>query len=347
MSFDRTGFSRINAAGVPKPHGLYNPAYEHDSCGVGFVARLNATADHAIVDHAVSVLVNLEHRGAIGGDKSTGDGAGLLLQIPDAFFRYGCRDLGFPLPPRGQYAAGLVFLPTDEDLADRCVHTFERVAAEEGCPVLGWRPVPVNPDPLGDLARMTKPAIRQCFLSCGAFAGDAFERKLYVIRRLAEKEVRSWADGDASQFYVPSLSSRTIVYKGLLTGSQLNVFYPDLRDPSFASAFAVVHQRFSTNTLPTWHLAHPFRFLAHNGEINTLRGNINRMRAREAILESDRFGDDLEKIKPVILEEGSDSAIFDNALELLVMGGRSLPHAMMMMVPEAFGAKFHMSEDKR
>ncbi|MBK5095182.1 MAG: glutamate synthase subunit alpha, partial [Deltaproteobacteria bacterium] len=344
---NHTGFPRINAAGVPAPAGLYDPAYEHDSCGVGFVAQLSAKADHSIVEHAVSILVNLEHRGAIGGDKSTGDGAGLLLQIPDAFFRFGCRDLGFPLPPSGQYAAGLVFLPTDEDLVVRCVNTFERVAAEEGCPVLGWRQVPVDADLLGDLARMTMPSIRQCFLSIGSIAEDIFERKLYVIRRLVEKEVRSWTDCDASQFYIPSLSARTIVYKGLLTGSQLTTFYPDLRDPSFASAFAVVHQRYSTNTLPTWHLAHPFRFLAHNGEINTLRGNINRMRAREAVIESDLFGADLEKIKPVIIEEGSDSAIFDNALELLVMGGRSLPHAMMMMVPEAFGDKFHMSEDKR
>jgi glutamate synthase domain-containing protein 2/glutamate synthase domain-containing protein 1/glutamate synthase domain-containing protein 3 len=337
----------MNAAGVAAPTGLYNPAYEHDSCGVGFVARLTALPDHSIVEHAVQVLVNLEHRGAIGGDKSTGDGAGLLLQIPDFFFRFACHDLAFPLPPPGHYAAGLVFLPTDPVLADRCVKTVERNAREEGCPVLGWRDVPVNSGTLGDLARTTQPAIRQVFLSGGSLEGDAFERKLYVIRRLAEKEVRSFSDCDASQFYIPSLSSRTIVYKGLLNGSQLTTFFPDLRDPSFTSAFAVVHQRFSTNTLPTWHLAHPFRFLAHNGEINTLRGNINRMRAREAVIESKLFGADIEKIKPVIIEDGSDSAIFDNALELLLMGGRSLPHAMMMMVPEAFGPKFHMSEDKR
>ncbi len=344
---NHTGFPRMNAAGVAAPTGLYNPAYEHDSCGVGFVARLTALPDHSIVEHAVQVLVNLEHRGAIGGDKSTGDGAGLLLQIPDAFFRFACHALAFPLPPPGQYAAGLVFLPTDPDIADRCVKTVERNAREEGCPVLGWRDVPVNSGTLGELARMTQPAIRQCFLSGDSFEGDALERKLYVIRRLAEKEVRSFTDCDTSQFYIPSLSSRTIVYKGLLNGSQLTTFFPDLRDPSFTSAFAVVHQRFSTNTLPTWHLAHPFRFLAHNGEINTLRGNINRMRAREAVIESKLFGPDIEKIKPVIIEDGSDSAIFDNALELLLLGGRSLPHAMMMMVPEAFGPKFHMSEDKR
>jgi len=344
---NHTGFPRINAAGVASPTGLYDPAYEHDSCGVGFVARITAEPDHSIVEYAVQILVNLEHRGAIGGDKSTGDGAGLLLQIPDAFFRHGCRDLDFSLPSPGQYAAGLVFLPTEAGLADRCMRTVERVAREEGCPFLGWRDVPLNPDTLGDLARMSQPAIRQVFLSNSSLDTPSFERKLYVIRRLAEKEVRSWTDCDPGKFYIPSLSSRTIVYKGLLTGSQLTTYFPDLRDPLFASAFGVVHQRYSTNTLPTWHLAHPFRFLAHNGEINTLRGNINRMRAREAVLESELFGTDIEKIKPVIIEEGSDSAILDNALELLLMAGRSLPHAMMMMVPEAFGPKFLMSEDKR
>jgi glutamate synthase (NADPH/NADH) large chain len=344
---NHTGFPRINAAGVPAPTGLYDPAYEHDSCGVGFVARLTALPDHSIVENAVQVLVNLEHRGAIGGDESTGDGAGLLLQIPDAFFRFECRDLRFPLPHPGQYGTGMVFLPTDPALAIRCEKAIERNARAEGCPALGWRDIPVNPDTLGDLARTTMPTIRQVFLSGDSFEGDAFERKLYVIRRLAVKEVRGLTGCDASQFYIPSLSSRTIVYKGLLTGSQLTTFFPDLRDPSFASAFAVVHQRFSTNTLPTWYLAQPFRYLAHNGEINTLRGNINRMRAREAVLHSELFGADIEKIKPVIIEDGSDSAIFDNALELLLMGGRSVPHAMMMMVPEAFGPKFHMSEDKR
>ncbi len=344
---NHTGFPHVNAAGSATPTGLYDPVYEHDSCGVGFVARITAEADHSIVEHAVSILVNLEHRGAIGGDKATGDGAGLLLQIPDAFFRYGCRELDFPLPPAGQYAAGLVFLPTEAELADRCARTVERVAREEGCPVLGWRDVPVDPDTLGELARMSQPAIRQVFLANPSLDIPSFERKLYVIRRLAEKEVRSWTGCDPGKFYVPSLSSRTIVYKGLLTGSQLTTYFPDLRDPLFASAFGVVHQRYSTNTLPTWHLAHPFRFLAHNGEINTLRGNINRMRAREAVIESELFGADIEKIKPVIIEEGSDSAIFDNALELLLMAGRSLPHAMMMMVPEAFGPKFLMSEDKR
>jgi glutamate synthase (NADPH) large chain len=344
---DSTDFPRSNAAGVPRPTGLYDPANEHDSCGVGFVARLSGEADHSIVESAVQVLINLEHRGAIGGDKSTGDGAGLLLQVPDAFLRREARRNGFTLPPRGDYAAGTAFLPVDAALAERCIRALERVAHEEGCPVLGWRDVPVNFSTLGELARSTRPGIRQFFLARGDVEPEAFERRLYILRRRVEKEVRGWKDGDASQFYIPSLSARTIVYKGLLTGTQLPVFFPDLRDPGFSSAFAVVHQRYSTNTLPTWHLAQPFRFLAHNGEINTLRGNINRMRAREAVIESDRFGGEISKIRPVILEDGSDSAIFDNALELLVMAGRSLPHAMMMMVPEAYGPKFQMSEDKR
>jgi glutamate synthase (NADPH) large chain len=338
---------RINASGVPKPTGLYDPRNDHDSCGVGFIARIDGVSQHLVVQQGIRILVNLEHRGALGGDKSTGDGAGLLLEIPDTFFRQVCPGDGLYLPPRGEYAAGMVFLPMDEALAERCSGAFERIAAAEGCPVLGWREVPVDPSILGDLSGSTRPRIRQVFIARGAHEGEGFERKLYVIRRLVEKEVASWENVDASQFYVPSLSSRTIVYKGLLTGSQLPLFYPDLRNELFMSPYAVVHQRYSTNTLPTWHLAHPFRIAAHNGEINTLRGNINRMRAREAVLSSPLFGGDIDKLRPVINEAGSDSAIFDNVLELLVMSGRSLPHAVMMMIPEAWGVKFQMSEDKR
>ncbi len=300
-----------------------------------------------MIEQGIRILVNLEHRGALGGDKSTGDGAGLLLETPDTFFRQVCPGNGLYLPPRGEYAVGMLFLPMDEALAGRCSGTLEQIAAAEGCPVLGWREVPVDPSILGDLSGSTRPRIRQVFLGRGTHGGDAFERKLYVIRRLAEKKVASWLDVDASQFYISSLSSRTIVYKGLLNGSQLPLFYPDLINELFMSPYAVVHQRYSTNTLPTWHLAHPFRIAAHNGEINTLRGNINRMRAREAILSSPLFGDDIAKLLPVISEAGSDSAIFDNVLELLVMSGRSLPHAVMMMIPEAWGPKFQMSEDKR
>ena len=338
---------RINASGVPKPTGLYDPRNDHDSCGVGFIARIDGVSLHAVVKQGIRILVNLEHRGALGGDKSTGDGAGLLLEVPDTFFRQVCPGEGLYLPPRGDYAVGMLFLPMDEALAGRCSGAFERIASEEGCPVLGWREVPVDPSILGDLSGSTRPRIRQVFLARGTNEGDAFERKLYVIRRLAEKKVATWHDVDASQFYVSSLSSRTIVYKGLLTGSQLPLFYPDLRNELFMSPYAVVHQRYSTNTLPTWHLAHPFRIAAHNGEINTLRGNINRMRAREANLASPLFGIDITKLRPIINEAGSDSAIFDNVLELLVMSGRSLPHAVMMMIPESWGPKFQMSEDKR
>ena len=334
-----------NAAGVPEQRGLYDPAYEHDSCGVGFVATLSAEPSHSIVEKGIRILVNLEHRGAIGGDKSTGDGAGLCVRVPDTFFRLA--GLPFALPPFGDYAVGMVFLPSDPKLAARCVEIFERIAIEEGHPVLGWREVPHNDGLLGELSRSTKPGIVQCFIDRAAAGPDAFERKLYVIRRMAEKTIGKRDDADYSQFYVSSLSSRTLVYKGLLTGSQLPLFYPDLEVDLFASPFAIVHQRYSTNTLPTWHLAHPFRYLAHNGEINTLRGNINRMRSREAQMASDLFGADIEKIRPVLIESGSDSAIFDNGLELLVMAGRSLPHAVMMMVPEAFGPKYQMSEDKR
>ncbi len=326
--------------------GLYDPVFEHDSCGVGFVARLDARPDHGVVADAVEILVNLEHRGAIGGDKATGDGAGLLVQIPDALFQEACRESGFRLPRLGEYGVGLVFLPKAEAPADKGARTLEAICEEEGCPVLGWRKVPVDPELLGEFARDAQPDIRQVFLSRGDLDPGSFERKLYVIRRLAEKALTGDSDGP-SGFYIVSLSSRTTVYKGMLIGTQLSVFYPDLQDHRFKSAFAVIHQRYSTNTFPSWSLAQPFRFLAHNGEINTLRGNVNRMRAREAILASELFGPDIEKIKPVIDESGSDSAMLDNALELLVLGGRSLPHAMMMLVPEAWGSMYLMGQDQR
>ncbi|MBM4038703.1 MAG: glutamate synthase large subunit, partial [Planctomycetes bacterium] len=338
----------------PKPFGLYDPAFEHGSCGVGFIARLDGQPHHQIVADAIQILVNLEHRGAVGGDKATSDGAGILVQIPDAFFRADCPAEGFHLPEPGSYAIGMVFLPPDRGQAERAMSALERIARAEGCQVLGWRDVPTNPQPLGEFARATVPTIRQLFLARGFVPRDAFERKLYVIRRLAEREAASWAcpersrgGDDAGPFYIASLSSRTVVYKGMLVGTQMPVFYPDLCDPAFASPFALLHQRYSTNTFPSWRLAQPFRMLAHNGEINTLRGNVNRMRAREAMLASEAFGADIEKLKPVIDERGSDSAMLDNALELLVLGGRSLPHAMMMLVPEAWGAKFTLGEDQR
>jgi glutamate synthase domain-containing protein 2/glutamate synthase domain-containing protein 1/glutamate synthase domain-containing protein 3 len=332
--------------GYPEAWGLYDPAFERDSCGVGFLARLDREPRHDLVRDAIQVLVNLEHRGALGGDKATSDGAGLLLQMPDAFLREALAGEGIRLPEPGDYAVGMVFMPGDEAAAARCGAALEGAAEEEGCSVLGWRRVPTNGEVLGDFARGTMPAVRQVVLARGRCAPEDFERKLYVVRRRAEKAAGAVA-GQGGEFYIPSLSSRTVNYKGMLVGSQVPEFYPDLADERFACAFALLHQRYSTNTFPSWSLAQPFRMLAHNGEINTLRGNVNRMRAREATLASERFGADLEKIKPVIVEGGSDSAMLDNALELLVRSGRSLPHAMMMLIPEAWGGKFHLGEDRR
>ncbi len=333
------------SGGLPEGRGLYDPAFEHDACGVGFLARLDSQALHSVVEDSIEVLVNLEHRGAVGGDKATGDGAGLLLRLPDAFLRKVAP--GGHLPEHGDYAVAMVFLPRQPGLAERCMGLLERSARNEGMEVLGWRAVPTSSDHLGELARAAEPVIRQLFLGRGNVAAEAFERKLYVVRRSVENEAARWDSEGIEHFYIVSLSSRLITYKGMLKGTQLVRFYHDLADADFASPFVVVHQRYSTNTFPTWSLAQPFRMLAHNGEINTLRGNVNHMRSREADLESDLLGDDIERIKPVIVEGGSDSAMIDNALELLVMAGRSLPHAMLMMVPEAWGAKFHMSDDRR
>lgn len=341
-------FKNTNLAGYPEPHGLYDPRYERGSCGVGFVANINGTPTHAIIKNAIQVSINLEHRGAVGSDKSTGDGSGLLLQIPDDFFREVCLEQDMKLPPPGKYGVGMLFLPREETMRQRCMRTVQEIAEAEGCAMLGWRNVPHNGDSLGELSRLTQPAIQQVFVTSDTLEGAEFGRKLYIIRRCIEKEVASWTRGDFSQFYFCSFGHTTIVYKGLLTGNQMPVFFPDLSDPRFKSAFAIIHQRYSTNTLPTWNLAQPLRCLAHNGEINTLRGNINQMKAREKSLKTDLFGDDIEKIKPVIQNEfSSDSAIFDNVFELLINSGRSLSHAAMMMVPEACGKKYYMSDDKR
>ncbi|MCP5005167.1 MAG: glutamate synthase large subunit, partial [Planctomycetes bacterium] len=341
-------FLNVNSAGQPERNGFYDPKFEHDACGVGFVAQINGKPTHEVIKNAIQVSINLEHRGAIGSDKKTGDGGGLLVQIPDEFLRSVCADQGIMLPQAGKYGVGMFFLPGDESLRDKCRKTVQEMVESENCSLLGWREVPVSGDCLGELSRVTQPAIHQIFVSSQAYEGEAFERKLFVIRRSLEKEVSSWTDEDFSQFYVCSLSNKTIVYKGLLTGTQLPLFFPDLGDSRFMSAFAIIHQRYSTNTLPAWNLAQPFRCLAHNGEINTLRGNINQMKSREKDLRSKLYGDDIDKIKPIIHDEfGSDSAIFDNVFELLINSGRSLSHAAMMMVPEAYGKKYYMSEDKR
>lgn len=332
--------------GLPAPHGLYHPAQEHDACGVGFVCNLNGEKTHAIVEQGVEVLINLTHRGAAGCDPETGDGAGLLFQVPDEFFREAA-DLDFQLPQPGQYAVGMVFLPTERFAQRECMKILEDEAVSRSCPVLGWRPVPVDMEALGWMARSNCPAIMQVFLQSPGLDGLDLERRLYVIRRRVEKHVAASTTQGVEQFHVASLSSRTLNYKGLMLAPQLVSFYPDLASPAMKSALCVVHQRYSTNTFPSWPLAQPFRLLGHNGEINTLRGNISNMRARYATLASPLFGKDLKHLLPVIVEGGSDSACFDNMLELLVLGGRSLPHALMMMVPEAWGDKYYMGNDRR
>ncbi len=319
---------------------------ERDGCGVGFVADLSGQADHSILAQALIVLAHLEHRGAVAGDKATGDGAGILFRIPHVFLREILLVESIELPQPGDYAVAMTFFPRDRALKERCRAVMERTTEAEGGRVLGWRAVPANSSVLGAFALSTEPVIMQMIVHRAAILPANFERKLYVIRRLIEKEISSW-NPTPVDFYISSFSSHKIVYKGLMTAQQLAQYYRDFSDTRLASPVAVVHQRYSTNTLPAWKLAQPFRFVAHNGEINTLTANINRIRIRESLLKSDLFGDDIEKIKPVIVSDGSDSSIFDNVLELLAMGGRSLPHAMMMMIPEAFGPKITMSEDKR
>ena len=303
------------------------------------MARVDGRATRETVEEGLEILCNLDHRGASGSDPETGDGAGILLQVPDAFLRRECASLGLELPPAGGYGVGMLFEFGDEGETG-CEGTLERIVAEEGQRFLGWRDVPVEPDAAGDLARSVMPSIRQFFVENRTGDEGAFERKLYVIRRRLHKE----AEGGC---YVTSLSGRTLVYKGLLKGKQVMGFYPDLKDPAVSSALALVHSRFSTNTLGTWDLAHPYRYVAHNGEINTLRGNINWMRARESRLESPLFGEDIKKISPIVQPDQSDSATFDNALELLYLAGRSLPHAVAMMMPEAWENDELMDEDRR
>src|ERR1700689_4219630 len=315
-------------AGFPAAEGLYDSRYEHDACGVGFVADLPGRRSHEIVAQALTVLRNLDHRGAKGSDPDTGDGAGILTQIPDEMFRAEC---GFALPEAGHYAAGMVFLPAGADDRAAAMAAVERLAALEGLTVLGWREVPHLGGHGGSGAGAVLPHLAQLFVaSASAETGLALDRRAFCLRKRAEHEAGA---------YFVSLSASTIVYKGMLTPLQLGQFYPDLADPRYASALALVHSRFSTNTFPSWPLAHPFRFIAHNGEINTIRGNRNWMRAREALLhteliERDAEGRGLERLLPVLDESASDSASFDACLELLHMGGRSLPHAVLMMIPE-------------
>ena len=325
--------------------GLYDPTQEHDSCGFGFVADTKGRPSHEIVRKTLQVLCNLEHRGASGSEKSTGDGAGILTQIPHAFLAARCRPTGVELPSPGEYGVGMLFLPPDDRNRHACERILEEAAEEEGQRVLGWRDVPTDNASLGVTARISQPVIRQVFIARGSqtAAGDDFERKLYVIRRLAEKRVSRSVLPGRGHFYIASLSSRTIVYKGMLNAEQLGAFYPDLQEDSFVSGLAMVHSRFSTNTFPSWSRSHPYRYISHNGEINTLRGNVNWMEGRQRLFASRILGADLQKVLPVIDLDGSDSSMFDNVLELLYMAGRSLPHALMMMVPEPWSRHESMS----
>ena len=331
-----------------KPEGLYDPSMDRDACGVGFVANVNGKKSHAIVEKAIEILVNLTHRGACGCDPKTGDGAGILLQIPHEFFAAKCSDLGFELPPLGEYGMGTVFLPTDEAQRTWCKQRLEAIVAEEGQQLLGWRDLPIENSEIGWVAREVEPAMQQVFIRRGKDTSpDMLEWKLYVIRKRIELEVKASNLSQQMFFYIASLSTRVVVYKGLMLAAQVSKFYLDLEDARFMSALALVHQRYSTNTFPTWDLAQPFRFLAHNGEINTLRGNVNWMHARESMLDHPVYGPDLRKIYPICVPGGSDSANFDNVLELLVITGRSLPEAMSMLIPEPWDNHESMSEEKK
>ena len=332
---------------LPQRSGLYDPRFEHDSCGIGFVASLKGQPTHDIVQKGVEILLNLVHRGACGCDPLTGDGAGLLIQIPHDFFQREAEQLGVELPGLGLYGAGLVFLPRDRVARARCRQVLEDKIIGTGQRLLGWRKVPVDESALGPMARQSAPIIEQVLIGAEAVSPVVFERKLFVIRKWAERTIRESNIPSKDTFYVPSLSSRTIVYKGLLLAQQLTRFYRDLDDPLLTSALAMVHQRFSTNTFPTWKLAQPFRILCHNGEINTVRGNAAWMFAREQLFDSQVFGEDVRHILPTITPGGSDSATLDNVAEMLLQAGRSVPHVMMMLVPEAWQNDELMPQLKR
>ena len=337
------------SVGLPQKQGMYDPKNEHDNCGIGFIANIKNRRSHEIVRQGIQILINLDHRGAVGADPLAGDGAGILMQLPDRLFRAEVETLGITLPEEGDYGVGMVFLPSNKTGLNACTSSIEAAIKNEGQILLGWRDVPVDNSYLGDSVKPIEPVIRQVFIGRGDTCADtdAFERKLYVIRKLAHHLV--WDDDieDLGHFYITSMSARTIVYKGMMLAPNLDKYYKDLNDDRFESALALVHQRFSTNTFPSWALAQPFRYLCHNGEINTLRGNINWMLARRHSMKSDLLGDDLEKLWPLVGDGASDSATFDNALELLVAGGYSLAHAMMIMIPEAWDGHPLMDAERR
>ncbi|NQW69773.1 MAG: glutamate synthase subunit alpha, partial [Betaproteobacteria bacterium] len=334
----------------PSAHGLYDPQNEHDACGVGFVAHIKGKKSHEIVSQGLKILENLDHRGAVGADPLMGDGAGILIQIPDTLYREEMAKQGVTLPPLGEYGVGMIFLPKEHASRLACEQELERTVRLEGQVVLGWRDVPIDVElPMSPTVRMTEPVIRQIFIGRGRdiMTTDALERKLYVIRKTASHAIQDLHLKHGKEYFVASMSARTIVYKGLLLANQVGAYYQDLQDPRTVSALALVHQRFSTNTFPAWELAHPYRMIAHNGEINTVKGNVNWVNAREGAISSPVLGEDLKKLWPLIYPGQSDTACFDNCLELLVMAGYPLAQAMMMMIPEAWEQHALMDDNRR
>ena len=329
--------------------GLFDPAQEKDSCGVGFIADIKGRKSHKLVEDALTILLNLEHRGAVGADPRAGDGAGILLQTPHKFFAKKAAELGFTLPAPGHYAVGVLFMPHDPAWRAEIMDVYAAAAARDGMKILGWRDVPTDNSTLGESVKPTEPVHKQVFIarSPQVASEDEFERRLYILRKTISGILYGKRERRSSNYYPVSISCRTVIYKGMFLADQLSTYYPDLHDPDFESALALIHQRFSTNTFPTWSLAHPYRMIAHNGEINTLRGNNNWMAARQASVSSPKFGADIQKLWPISYEGQSDTACFDNALEFLTMGGYSLAHAMMMMIPEAWAGNPLMDEERR
>src|SRR6202035_3570671 len=333
---------------APAAQGMYDPANEHDACGVGFVAHIKGKKRHEIIQQGLKILENLDHRGAVGADPLMGDGAGILIQVPDGFYREEMAKQGVTLPPNGEYGVGMIFLPKEHASRLACEQELERTVKAEGQVVLGWRDVPVDHSmPISPTVKASEPLIRQIFIGRGKdiMVTDALERKLYVIRKTASHRIQALKLKHGKEYFVPSMSARTVVYKGLLLAGQVGVYYLDLQDERTVSALALVHQRFSTNTFPAWELAHPYRMIAHNGEINTVKGNVNWLNARTGAIASAVLGDDLPKLWPLIYPGQSDTASFDNCLELLVMAGYPLVHAVMMMIPEAWRTRTDIDPD--
>jgi glutamate synthase (NADPH/NADH) large chain len=333
----------------PAAEGMYDPSLEKDSCGVGFIANIKGKKSHQIVSDAISILCNLEHRGAVGADPRAGDGAGILVQIPHAFFARKAKELGFTLPEPGKYAVGALFMPREKAWRKVIQSIITDQIKAEQLTLLGWREVPTDNSTLGETVKPTEPANMQVFIGRGAHikSEDDFERRLYILRKSISQAIYQRRDRGLAGYYPVSTACRTVIYKGMFLADQLASYYPDLHEPDFESALALVHQRFSTNTFPTWSLAHPYRMVAHNGEINTLRGNVNWMAARQASVHSELYGKDISRLWPISYEGQSDTACFDNGLEFLVQGGYSLPHAVMMMIPEAWSGNPLMDEERR